>query len=102
MDILAGRTTRAMKGEAFSQSAVGEVGILDCLENGAGTCRNVDYIETLEAERDAALAEVVRLREALELAAQFVAKAHADGAYNNTAMSGDRALRIINVALGHE
>lgn len=57
--------------------------------------------------------EIVRLRErnkeleakaertlaALRLATQFVAKANADGAYTNTAMSGDRALAKINAAL---
>lgn len=51
------------------------------------------------ARAEAAEAEVARLKAALELAAQFVAKAHADGAYANTAMSGERALRLINAAL---
>jgi hypothetical protein len=50
-----------------------------------------------EAER---LREDVRiLRGTLGLAERYVAKAHADGAYNNTAMSGERALRIIDEAL---
>ena len=49
--------------------------------------------------RQAAEAEAARLRAALELAAKFVAKAHADGAYDNTAMSGERALAKINAAL---
>lgn len=51
----------------------------------------------LEAEAKRTLASL-RLAE-LRLAEQFVAKANADGAYTNTAMSGDRALAKINAAL---
>lgn len=46
-----------------------------------------------------AKAEAERTLAALRLATQFVAKANADGAYTNTAMSGDRALAKINAAL---
>ena len=42
---------------------------------------------------------VKQLRGTLGFAAQYVAKANADGAYDNTTMSGDRALRIINETL---
>jgi len=50
-------------------------------------------------ERVALEAEAKRTLAALRLAEQFVAKANADGAYTNTAMSGDRALAKINAAL---
>lgn len=36
--------------------------VLDCLEDGAGSCRNEDLIEQLRAERDAARAEADALR----------------------------------------
>lgn len=57
-------------------------------------------------EGRAAIDEAARLSDrvkgltgALELARAFVVKAHVDGAYSNTTMTGDTALRIINEAL---
>ena len=55
--------------------------------------------EKAQAEAETLRAEAKQLRGTLGLAAKYIAKAHADGAYANTAMTGERALRIIGEAL---